>query len=180
MSKDILNLSSLARYILPEVTQLTQKKVSEAAILMALTRLSKKITSHTHISSRFTDPPQITLRSPLFAYTVESDEFLKLKIKDDLFFRATFDGKRYVIIGDSKINLGRNSGTFNTSPLAGISIQLSDTVLDTPGAYYFFLKSLAWEQINIFELFTQRNEFTIFVYEKDAEKAYTIIRSLFL
>jgi hypothetical protein len=180
MSKDFLNLSSLARYILPEVKAITQKEVSEAAVLMALTRLSKKIKPPIHIPSRFPSKPEIIMRSPLYGYitnSIEGDKIIKtLQKSSNIFYRVSQTSERYLIIGDLEVKKHFINECFI---LAGITIQLPQEVIDSPGAFYFFLKSLAWEQINIFELFTQRNEFTIFVYENDAEKVYSVIRSLF-
>lgn len=180
MSKNLINLSSLARYILPEVQELSKKQTSEAAILMALTRLSKKIQPHAQVPSRFTSVPPITIRSPLYHYGGELEKLLSVStINPNCFYRLVATDTKGALFAESQINSYIPNLTTESDALAAITIQLPDTVLETPGAFYFFLKSLAWEQVTIYELFTQRNEFTIFVYEKEAEKAYSVIRSLF-
>jgi aspartokinase len=51
--------------------------------------------------------------------------------------------------------------------------------LNTPGIYYFFLKSLAWEGVNIIEIISVEDEVTLVLEDKDAQNAYTILQSLF-
>ena len=60
-----------------------------------------------------------------------------------------------------------------------ITIILPKNALDTSGTFYFFLKSIAWEDIVVHELFTMREEFTIVVPENDANKTFGIVNSLF-
>jgi hypothetical protein len=56
---------------------------------------------------------------------------------------------------------------------------LPKEVIHTPGIYYFFLKSLAWEGITILELFSVQEQITLVFEEKDVSNAYTILQSLF-
>lgn len=46
------------------------------------------------------------------------------------------------------------------------------------GLYYNILKKLAWNKINIVEVISTTNEFTIIVDEKNIGKAFSVIKDL--
>src|SRR5579885_828585 len=76
MSKGLINLSSLARYIRPEIEDMLMKDVSEASIIMALKRLEpyfKPKFKHTDI---FKTPPEMIVRSNLVELTLNNSETL--------------------------------------------------------------------------------------------------------
>ncbi len=130
ISKDLINTSSLARYIKPEIEQMLIKKVSTSAIIMSLKRLKGSIENPTSFQNLFTKTPEITVR------------------------------------------MGSNSS-------ASITIYLEKEHRETPGVYYFFLKSLAWERINILSINSENNSFTIVVDNQDVNRAFSILQSLF-
>ncbi len=151
MSKGIINNSSLARYIKPELEEMLVKKISDSAIIMALNRLSSKIKPKYSTRNIFKTPPQIIIRSNLFTKD--------LKIKD--------------IIEDfakEGIKLDR---------LASIIITLPKEAAKTPGILYFFIKSLAWEGINIIHVSSSFKEITLILEVKDINRAFETIQSLF-
>ena len=45
-----------------------------------------------------------------------------------------------------------------------------------PGLYYFILKELAWEGINIVEIVSTSHEFTLLVNDEDIDKAFLVIK----
>jgi hypothetical protein len=63
--------------------------------------------------------------------------------------------------------------------LSSITIQLPPGTTLIPGAYYFLLKALAWEGINIIEVVSTFNEFTIVLEDKYIDKAFSILKDLF-
>jgi hypothetical protein len=64
--KDIINLSSLARYIKPDLEQMLIKDVSSGSIIMALKRLQKNIKPKYKNEDIFSHHPEMTVRSGLF------------------------------------------------------------------------------------------------------------------
>jgi aspartokinase len=64
--------------------------------------------------------------------------------------------------------------------LSSITIRLPKEAILTPGIFYFFLKSLAWEGINIVEIVSSYLEFTLILPEKETNRAFSILRSLFV
>lgn len=129
MSKGIINNSSLARYIKPEIEEMLLKPISNSAIIMALNRMEKEIKPKYFSGNIFKIPPQIVVKS------------------------------------DAKT--------------ASITISVPEEAVKTPGIIYFFIKSLAWEGINILDIKTNLTEITMNFDKKDINRAFTIIQSLF-
>lgn len=130
LSKDLINISSLARYIKPEIEEMLLKKVSTSAAIMALERLQKSLDKPSSFKHLFTKTPEMIVH-------VE------------------------------------NGST------ASITIHLEEEHAETPGVYYFFLKSLAWEQINIMSVYSEENTFKIVVDDEDINRAFGVLKSLF-
>lgn len=143
MSKGIINNSSLARYIKPEVEEMLVKKVSTSAIIMALNRLSSEIKPKYSTKNIFKTFPQIVVISRL-------------------------DEKEF-----------RSYGDFDPKNLSSISIKVPKSAMKTPGVLYFFIKSLAWEGINIVNINSSIDEISLIFEKKDVNRAFNIIQSLF-
>jgi hypothetical protein len=68
----------------------------------------------------------------------------------------------------------------NTQPnISQITIYLPEESAKTSGVYYFFLKSLAWEGLNIIGSASTKTEFTLFFEDHDINRAFEILSSLF-
>ena len=62
--------------------------------------------------------------------------------------------------------------------LSSISVKLPIENVSVPGIYYFVFQRLSWEGINIYEVISTSNEFTILVNEDQVDKAFRIIKDL--
>ena len=65
-----------------------------------------------------------------------------------------------------------------TDNLSSISIKLPEENVSIPGIYYFIFQKLSWEGINITEVISTSNEFTIVVDDKNVNEAFKIIKNL--
>lgn len=130
LSKNLINISSLARYIKPEVDQILLKNVSVSSIIMSLKRLEGRLKTPTSFQNLFKTPPEIDVHS-------------------------------------------------HAGLPSSVTIHLSQKHANTPGVYYFFLKSLAWEQINICSISSEGTTFTIVVDDKDINRTFAVLKSLF-
>lgn len=129
LSKDLINISSLARYIKPEIEEMLLKKVSVSAIIMAIKRLSKNLDTPTSFQNLFSKQPIMTVQT---------------------------------------------GGEF-----ASVTITLEEAHRETPGVFYFFLKSLAWERINIVSITSKENALVITVSDRDVNRTFGVLKSLF-
>lgn len=175
LSKDIINISSLARYMKPEIESMLIKKVSLSSVIMALKRLSGKIYPETPYQEIFKTLPEITVKTNLALLTSNKSELEKLP-----FTIKTQGGMGAVLLGRKEdLSKYRSNKSEFFYPVSSISILMPKKAIETAGIYYFFIKSLAWERINILQAFTTQSEFTIVVLDNDVQRTLGIIRSLF-
>ena len=65
-----------------------------------------------------------------------------------------------------------------TECLSAISFKLPEENVSVPGIYYYVFQKLSWEGININQVISTSNEFTILVSESEVDKAFSIINKL--
>lgn len=194
ISKGIINVSSLARYIKPELEQILEKKVSYPAVVMALNRLSMQIKPKYVSNTIFKTPPDMIVRSNLIEVCVSNTNnliekyplLLKLsQTNEKHFFTITQGVFETTIIASKDLHstirdlLKGEAIAAEFTNLSSITIRLPKEAILTPGIFYFFLKSLAWEGINIIEIVSAYLEFTIILPEKETNRAFSILQSLF-
>ena len=95
-------------------------------------------------------------------------------------------GRVETTILTNKINLEnigkilKEEETIQTFPnVSSITIHLPHQALLSPGIIYFFLKSLAWEEVNILDILSTHTELTLIFSPKDINSAFAILQSLF-
>src|SRR5947207_2476629 len=80
MSKGLINLSSLARYMKPEVEEMLMKGVSQASIMMALKRLETQLKPQIKYQDVFKTQPEMIVRSNLVEFTFSKSDDLKKQL----------------------------------------------------------------------------------------------------
>lgn len=192
LSKKIINLSSLARYIKPELEAMLIKDISHASIVMALKRLEKQAKPEGNTKSVFTSPPEMMIRSGIFVMTLQRTKETEAAV-GKLFLdrvKGTFSS---ITIGATEIQIAGTNVlrpkimemiddkyiVSSLSPVSQITIYLPQKAMKTSGIYYFFLKSIAWEGINIIGVAATNTEFTLFFEDKNVNRAFEILTSLF-
>ncbi|GAB4254920.1 MAG: hypothetical protein Kow0079_11490 [Vicingaceae bacterium] len=195
LAEGIINLSSLSRIIKPEIEEELNKEVKIGAIVMALKRLSPKFDPNLKIKVKkvMERVGDITVRSKVTYFTFSNSpslaekqaELLKLlKGKTDIFY--TFSQGVYettIILSDSRIDdidkiFVNEKLIQKTSGLSSLTIKLPSKNSDVSGIYYFILKKIAWEGINILEVISTTHEFTIIVNDNDIDRAFSILKSI--
>lgn len=191
ISKGIINYSALARYIKPELEQILMKKVSNASIIMALNRLESEFAPKFKQSNIFKSPPEIIVHSNLFLVVLPNSEVqgLSMFLSRDANSRSLFVKNQGIhettlilsqdLYDKYKTTIESKNPLLSQDMISAITVYLPPEALETCGIYYFFLKSLAWEGVNILELVSTLSELTIIVEDKDVERAFAIIKSLF-
>ncbi len=180
IGKGLINHSSLARYIRPEIEQMLIKEVSVASIIMALKRFEKEFKPRYNTVNIFKEKPMILLRSGLVFFSTESNLLIpEMNKQSDNFMLLSIGTLSTSVVSSKKVfelYKKTNELVFN---VAAITITLPEEAMNVSGVYYFFLKSLAWDGVNIIEIFSSKNELTIVIKDSDAAIAYQIISSLF-
>jgi len=195
LAEGLINLSSLSRQIKSEIDEELGKDVKIGAIVMALKRLSPRFDPNFQIKIKKVVQKlgDITVRSKITYYTFENSESLiehqaellrKLKGKKDIFF-AFSQGvyETTIILSDSEHQdvdvLFKNEKIIQESTgLSSLTIKLPSENSDVSGIYYFILKKLAWEGINILDIISTMHEFTIIVNDENIDRAFSILKNI--
>jgi len=195
LAEGIINLSSLSRQIKPEIDEITGKDVQIGAIVMALKRLSPKFDPNLKIKVKkvINKLGDITVRSKITYYTFNNSETIvekqanllkKLQGKKDIFF-AFSQGvyETTIILSDSEHegfdDIFKDETLIQkTQGLSSLTIKLPSENADVSGIYYFILKKIAWEGINILDIISTMHEFTIIVDDDSIDRAFTILKNL--
>ena len=194
LSQKIINLTSLSRLIKPEIEFLIKKEIQFGAIVMALKRLSNELefrTTH-KIVKIIKDIGDITVRSSLVDFNFKvSDTLLtnqakflsKLKNNDDFYTSSRGVNECNIVVSGNLSSLVEDVFSKETylskqTDLSSISIKLPSENVTIPGVYYFVFQRLSWEGINIYQIISTSNEFTILVDEQQVDKAFKVIKNL--
>jgi len=195
LSQGIINVSSLARNLLPDIRQEAMKEVQEGAVVMAINRLSKRLQGRKQQHRKlFSSPPDLMVRSNLFEITMVNSESLARKRKalldhvssqPNYFLTMTQGIFETTIIASVDLKKQVFSAfqgerlISSIEDLSALTVQLPKGTAEVPGAYSFILKALAWEHINIVEVVSTLNEFTIILEDINIDKAFFVIKRLF-
>jgi len=194
LSQGIINLNSLSRNITSDIEVSLKKEVKYGAIVMALKRLSNELEFRTtfKIVKIIKDIGDITVRSSLVDYNFKvSDTLLSNQAKllakvdnnDDFYTSSRGVNECNIVVSGNLISLVedvlKNEILLSKQEnLSSISIKLPSENVSIPGVYYFVFQRLSWEGINIYEVISTSNEFTILVNEDQVDKAFKVIKDL--
>ena len=195
LSEGIINLTSLSRRIKPEIELVLKKQIRSGAIVMALKRISNSLefVSTHKILKVLKNIGDITVRSNLIDYSFKvSDSLLSCQAR----FLSEIDNPQLIFYTSSRGVTESNIIISNemkekmeayfqkeilikkTDNLSSISIKLPVENVSIPGIYYFIFQKMSWEGINIIEVISTSNEFTIVLDDKNVNDAFKIIKNL--
>lgn len=194
LTEGIINYSALARKIRPEIERRLLKDVQIGAILMALRRLSKRFKPTNTLKKIIQSNNDLIVRSNLIEFVIPNVEFttdmhknlIKLAEQEEQFFTTITEGvfETTIIASNDlyeaiKTLLPAEKITAQLTNLSSITIHLPTNNVYAPGLYYFFLKSIAWEGINVIEVVSSYTELTIVLDNKDVDRAFSVLKKLF-
>ena len=191
----LINVSSLARVIKPEVEKILKKEIKEGAIMMAVNRLSPSsvLIVRKNIKRIALSSGDFIMRSDLCDYTFKNTATLVSKITkllndigndSDNFFTISQGVFETSIVIRKKLKLkveeifDGEEVLWAASNLASLTIKLPKTNVEQSGIYYFILKQLAWANISVQEVISTTNEITIVVKETDIKQTFSILMDM--
>ena len=188
----LINLSALARQLKPDIEKKVGKEVNDSAVIMALNRLVPRLELMSAIKFKkvVENIGDIIVRSNLadIAFANSNTLFEKQAIlldrvhsMKDVF--CTFSQGIYettLVVSNSIIDLVEEIFKDETliaksDTLSSITVKLPSDNIACPGVYYYIFKELAWDNINIMEVISTTNEFTVVVSDADIHRAFTIL-----
>ena len=194
LSQGIINLTSLSRNIKPEIEVSLKKEIRYGAIVMALKRLSSELEFRTtyKIVKVIKQIGDITVRSSLVDYNFKVSESIlvnqakflsKLNNRDDFYTSSRGVNECNIVVSENLCSaieevFSKEFIISKQANLSSISIKLPVENVTIPGVYYFVFQRLSWEGININQVISTSNEFTVLVNEHQVDKAFKVIKSL--
>ena len=195
LSQGIINLTSLSRQIQPDIEIIIKKRAKSGAIVMALKRISDNmefVSTH-KIVRVLKGIGDITVRSSLIDYSFKISNTLfgaqslflsEINQKKDSFYTSSRGVSECNIVISNNLSLLIDKYFENEflvkklENLSSVSIKLPNENISIPGIYYFIFQRLSWEGVNIIEVISTSNEFTILVDEDYVNTAFKVIKDL--
>jgi aspartokinase len=195
LHEKLINVSSLARIILPEVSNVLKKNVKVGAVMMAINRLSpaSELRIRKNIKKLSLDLGDVIVRSDLCDFTFKNTPSLFKEIAKIL-TKSSENADYFLTVSqgifETNIVTSKNLQPFvrevfekevltnRMLELASITIKLPKENLEQSGVYYFILKQLAWADIPLQEIISTTNEMTIVVKEKDINQTFSILMDM--
>ncbi len=195
LAEGLINVSSLARKLQPEVEKILKKRVKPGAVGMAIQRMTPGVLLYEQrpLEDFFRRVSDLSVRTSLVDYTFRNSETLPEKQarllelisrRPNVFYTFSQGITETVVIvadwlepevervfEDEKL-------LYKEERLAGITLILPEDNRQLSGVYYFILKELAWAGVNLVEVVSTSNEFTIIVQMNDLDKALGILTGL--
>lgn len=195
ISEGLINISSLARKLNPEIQKVTGKEVSDSAIIMAIKRMppgpNQKI--EMKIKNFMGQLGDLVVRSNLVKLTftnykgISQDQSKFLSHLEDLsdnFYTVSRGIMETTIITNAELK-SKLMWIFKEDALISQSENMSSITMKLPaanteisGVYYYLLKKIAWEGINLSEVISTTNEFTIVVDTQVVSHAFSVLMDL--
>lgn len=195
LKDQIINYAALAEFLKPDVESLLGKQIKVGAVVMALRRFEsfKDPFFYDKLDEIIRRVGDIVVRSNLVDYTFRNSDTL-VKKQQKLFdliheqkgffytisqgvYETTFVLSDYIKDKLPDIFEGEKLISYNYG-LSAITLKLPTENTEQPGLYYYIFRKLAWEGINVLEVVSTSNEFTILLQDDDIDKAFSVIKSL--
>ena len=191
----LINVSSLARIIKPEVETMLKKEIKDGAIMMAINRLSPSsvLKTRRNIKKIALSSGDFIMRSDLCDYTFKNTSTLVQRISK-LLNDIGNDNDNFLTISQGVFETNIVVSTrlkemideifkdeitlWSITNLASITIKLPKSNIEQSGIYYFILKQLAWADISVQEVISTTHEITIVVKETDIKQAFSILMDM--
>ena len=195
LNEKLINVSSLARIILPEVSKALKKDIKVGAVMMAINRLSpaSELRIRKNIKKLALDLGDVIVRSDLCDFTFKNTTSL-LKEISRILSKSSESADYFLTVSqgifETNIVTSKNLRPFveeifeketllkSMLELASITIKLPKDNQEQSGIYYFILKQLAWADIPLQEIISTTNEMTIVVREKNINQTFAILMDM--
>ena len=194
LAEDLINISSLARKFKPFIEKALQKEVKEGAIIMAIKRMTPSYDYKIDFKLQqfVNNLGDFIVRSGLMHYTFENSKTLALRqrelieqIEGNQVYHSVSRGifETTLVVNKSITSLVESifcdeNLIFQKYSLSSITLRLPLKRKETTGFYFYILKNLALAKINIEELISTTNEFTVLVSDKDVDRAFSVLMRL--
>ena len=191
LARNIINFSSLAADLQPQVEQEMRKPVKQGSIIMALRRYNPKRSKFNR--NNFRKLGDIVVRSGITEYTyVNSKNIIANKarllqaVKDipgiSLNYSSNYQESNFLVstsLKDIVEDCFREEVRVNVkNDLSSITIALPEGNTETIGLYFYIFKLLAYEGIPVYEVISTTNYFTLFLEKNYVNDAFFLMNEI--
>lgn len=191
LARNIINFSSLAADLQPQVEKEMRKPVKQGSIIMALRRYHPKRNKFT--TKNFRELGDIIVRSGITEFTyLNSQQTISKKaellnvVKDQsnvyLNYSSNYQESIFLVSTSLKSTIKEifeGEKLVNVSEeLSSITIALPEKNTKTVGLYFYIFKLLAYEGIPVYEVISTSNYFTIFLEQQYVNQAFLLMNEI--
>lgn len=195
LEEGLINISALARKLQPEVESKLGKTVKTGAIVMAVNRMpaGKLTLERRSLQSFFRKLSDLSVRTDLIDYTFRNSDTLptrqanllqNIQNRPNQFYSVSRGVTETTILVTSSLEkqiasiFAEETVLSKETDLSAITLLLPIENRNLYGVYYYILKDLAWRGINLIELISTSNEFTIIVRNEDLDATFSAVAAL--
>lgn len=191
LARNIINFSSLAADLQPQVEKEMRKPVKQGSIIMALRRYHPKRNKFT--TKNFRELGDIIVRSGITEFTyLNSKETIAKKadllnaVKDQtgisLNYSSNYQESIFLVsssLQDTIRKIFKDEKLVSVSEeLSSITIALPEKNTKTVGLYFYIFKLLAYEGIPVYEVISTSNYFTVFLEQEYVNQAFLLMNEI--
>jgi hypothetical protein len=194
LRRGLINLSELARQLQPQIENDLWKPVGQAAVVMALRRVSERLpasgqqeivlTQRNGQLIAHTDLVELTWRES--AHTDECHRnLLAHHDRDRSLFLSVTRGVNEAMVICSRPLIPLVEAEFagevrlaRLENLNAVTLQLTSESHRTPGIYHGILKRLAWDKVNLVNLISTHTELTLIIERDQTGAAFSVLSTL--
>ena len=193
LSHGVINIAALAQMLMPDLEKELGKKVTFAAVNMAVRRLAEEAGTIVFRKPRFDKDADITMKSQLAEITIYRTEDIQQHIKRLYEIVNMRQGDFLTITqGLHEVTIFTNARHVRTiqdivparsikkiiGGISSITIALPPQAIDTIGYFFVVTRALAWDNINIVDVVSTYTEMTYMVKDQDASRAFDCLRNV--
>jgi len=192
LARDLINISALAREIRPQVETELMKRVSHAAVVMAVKRYAstKDVRPINHPRNFFSE---LSIKSDLSAFAVENTPELADQIaalqregwKQQAAHITVVKGVwgSTIVISNSlqkALHKHLTNAKFvdKYGSIAAMTLRYKDEHHEIPGLIQYPLQLLAWRGISLYHVVSTIDEITLILAQKNVEPSFQALRIL--
>lgn len=191
LARNIINFSSLAADLQPQVEKEMRKPVKQGSIIMALRRYLPKRSKFTN--KDFRKLGDIVVRAGITEYTylnsstiIASKARLLEEVKGSsgayLNYSSNYQESNFLVSSNLeeivKEFFKQETLVNEKKDLSSITIALPEGNTQTVGLYFYIFKLLAFEGIPVYEIISTANYFTLFLEKEHINQAFVLMNEI--
>lgn len=187
----LYNLSEMAQFIGPVVQVRLEKPIKKTALVMALSRLQRKLQQHLPEADNF-EIENLGVQSNLATRTYEKRR--KNHEQVNLAYNAVQKQGEYFIYSESTSeitiffhkkfiplveNIVADYPKYKNDEVTAVQVKFDEQFFYEPGLMYLIMQKMMLQNINIIELSSTFTELIFFIHQDDLQLVFDTLRSCF-